>query len=268
MSQYHQDHDALQDVQNRSDERGVVINKVGIREIRYPIEVQISKTERQKTIGNFSLSVKLPADKKGTHMSRMVEILNTYQVYNADHAEEIMRFMSERLNATEAHILVDFSFFIERKAPETEKTSVMEYGGRYELHYEHGKTDFRSGVKVYVTSLCPCSKEISDYGAHSQRSEVKIDIHPRKGERIGLLELVEAAEQSASSPLYPLLKREDERHVTMRAYDNPVFVEDLSRNVAKKLTKMSDRLDKARIEVTNFESIHRHDAFAEIELEF
>jgi MptA/FolE2 family GTP cyclohydrolase len=146
--------------------------------------------------------------------------------------------------------------------------SQMEYNGIYELHFDQGTVDFRSGVVCYVTSLCPCSKEISDYGAHSQRSEVKIMVHPRANQQVQLGELVDIAEASASAPLYPLLKREDERHVTMRAYDNPVFVEDLSRNVAQALHKLEDRLDKARIEVTNFESIHRHDAFAEIELIF
>lgn len=268
MSNYHQDHDKLQDVQNRADKRGVSINNVGISDIRYPIQVQMEDGEWQNTIGSFRISVKLPAEKKGTHMSRMVEVLNTYRRYGMEEAKEIMDFVSNRLNATEAHIEITFPFFVEKAAPETGKTSLMEYIGSYHLSYENGKTDFKTGVTVNVTSLCPCSKEISDYGAHNQRSEVQITVHPSSNQRISLLTLVRIAEESASAPLYPLLKREDERHVTMLAFDNPVFVEDLSRNVALKLHDMSDVLDKAFIKVINFESIHKHNAFAEIALTF
>lgn len=268
MSNYHQDHDKLQDVQNRADKRGVLINNVGISDIRYPIEVQMEDGKWQNTIGSFRISVKLPAEKKGTHMSRMVEVLNTYRRYGMQEAKEIMEFVSTRLDAVEAYIDIEFPFFVEKAAPETAKISLMEYTGKYHLSYENGVTDFKTGVVVNVTSLCPCSKEISDYGAHNQRSEVQITVHPSSNKRVGLLSLVTIAEESASAPLYPLLKREDERHVTMLAFDNPVFVEDLSRNVALKLHDMSSVLDKAFIKVINFESIHKHNAFAEIALTF
>lgn len=268
MSQYHQEHRQLQDVQNRADQRGIVINKVGISDIRYPIEVQMEDGQWQNTIGDFKISVRLPAEKKGTHMSRMVELLNTFRRYGMSEAKEIMDYVSERLQATEAHIQITFPFFLEKPAPETGKVSLMEYTGTYNLDFKDGKTDFKTGIVVNVTSLCPCSKEISDYGAHNQRSEVTIQVHPRSDERIGFPTLITIAEESASAPLYPLLKREDERHVTMLAFDNPVFVEDLSRNIAQKLHEIEHLLDKAFITVTNFESIHKHNAFAEIELDF
>jgi GTP cyclohydrolase I len=203
-------------------------------------------------------------------MSRFIEVLNCHR------GEVTMRtlplILSElkaRLDAESAHMEVAFPYFVERTAPVSGSTALMDYECTFTGEVNGGKQDFVLSVRVPVTSLCPCSKAISDYGAHNQRGQVTIEVRSRSTEEglpalVWIEELIEVAESSASAPVYALLKRQDERHVTMQAYDNPVFVEDLVRNVAMKL-QADDRINWFRVHVLNQESIHNHNAFAEIE---
>ena len=260
----------LEDVQGRSDERGIDIDQAGVRDLRYPITVLDRARGEQQTIASLSMSVGLPYRFKGTHMSRFVETLE-------DHRGEvtmrtlptILRELRGRLDAEGARIEAKFPYFLEREAPVSGGKALMDYDCFFLGASKGQEEDFVLGVRVPVTSLCPCSKAISDYGAHNQRGYVTIEVRPQRTaegepELVWIEELVEVAERSGSSPVYPLLKRPDERHVTMRAYDNPVFVEDIVRNVAGEL-RGDGRISWFRIEAINQESIHNHNAFAEIE---
>lgn len=262
----------IEDVQSRADEREIPIDNVGVAGLRHPIVVLDQKAERQRTVAELSMSVTLPRHFKGTHMSRFIEVLN-------DHHDEvtmrtlpkILEALKERLEAERARVEVRFPYFVERVAPVSGATALMDYKCAF-IGEANGSGDrFVLSVEVPVTSLCPCSKAISDYGAHNQRGYVTIEVEsPRAdgGEHhlIWIEELIEVAELSASAPVYPLLKRADERHVTMQAYDNPVFVEDMVRNVAARL-KADERVGRFRVHVVNHESIHNHGAFAEIRWE-
>lgn len=260
----------MYDVQNHRDDRQIPIDKVGVCDLQYPIVVLDRQSQRQSTTARLSMSVNLPHEFKGTHMSRFIEVLNCHR------GEVTMRtlplILSElkaRLDAESAHMEVAFPYFVERAAPVSGATALMDYECRFIGEVNGGKQDFVLSVKVPVTSLCPCSKAISDYGAHNQRGQVTIEVRSQSTEEglpalVWIEELIEAAESSASAPVYALLKRQDERHVTMQAYDNPVFVEDLVRNVAMKL-QADDRINWFRVHVLNQESIHNHNAFAEIE---
>lgn len=261
---------ALFDIQNTQDERGLEIDQVGVCDLRYPITVLDRQNERQHTMATISMSVNLPHRFKGTHMSRFLNVLNrnrgeiTMRTLPAVLAE-----LKRELEAESAHIEVAFPYVIEKAAPISGETGLMDYDCIFTAESNGKSDDFVLGVSVPVTSLCPCSKAISDYGAHNQRGVVRVDIRTNKrlsGERelVWIEELIEIAEQSASAPVYPLLKREDERHVTMQAYDNPVFVEDIVRNVALRLNA-DERVSWYRIRVMNQESIHNHSAFAIIE---
>ncbi len=256
------------DVQNRADGRGIPINKVGVRNLRYPIVIMDRVNEKQPTTAYVTLSVDLPSDFKGTHMSRFVEILNEH------HGDltmwtlpAIVHKLRERLNADSSHVEIAFPYFIEQKAPVSGAKALMDYECTF-IGESRGEEDiFILRVKVPVTSLCPCSKEISEYGAHNQRGEILMEVKGEvngKPEMIWIEELVEIAEASASAPVYALLKRPDERHVTMQAFDNPVFVEDMVRNVALRL-QADQRVAWFKVEAENFESIHNHNAFAMIE---
>ena len=259
----------MEDVQNRPDARGIPINRVGVRDLRYPIRVLDRANEKQATVATVRMSVNLPHEFKGTHMSRFVEILNEH------HGDmtmwilpDILHKLRERLDAESAHVEMRFPYFIERTAPVSGAASLMDYDCTFVGETrEDGTDEFILRVGVPVTSLCPCSKEISEYGAHNQRGEIFIAVKGEKDgepEMIWIEEVVDIAEASASAPVYTLLKRVDERHVTMQAYDNPAFVEDIVRNVASRL--MDDpRVVWFRVTTTNFESIHNHNAFAEIE---
>ncbi len=261
--------DTMVDVQNRSDPRGIPIDRVGVNDLRYPIVVLDRERERQRTVGRFSLSVNLPHHFKGTHMSRFVEVLDAHRgEITMRTLPLILADLKGRLEAESAHIEVSFPYFVERKAPVTGAGALMEYECRFVGEMNGGDGDFVLAVKVPVTTLCPCSKEISDYGAHNQRGNVAIEVRSVRGESgrprlIWIEELVATAEQAASAPVYPLLKRRDERHVTMQAFDNPVFVEDVVRGVASSL-QADDRVAWFRVRAVNQESIHNHSAFAEI----
>jgi GTP cyclohydrolase I len=260
----------MHDVQNQLDERRIAIDQVGVTDLRCPIVVLDRESQKQQTVATLTMSVDLPHHFKGTHMSRFVEVLN-------DHRGEvtmrtlptILQDLKRRLHAESARMRVAFPYFLERTAPASGAKALMDYECSFLGDLNGAHTDFVLGVRVPVTSLCPCSKAISDYGAHNQRGLISIDVrsttsHLGELELIWIEELVEIAEQSASAPVYPLLKRSDERHVTMQAYDNPVFVEDIVRNVALRLQK-DHRVAWFQVRVVNHESIHNHSAFATIE---
>ncbi len=261
--------DTIVDVQNRSDPRGIPIDRVGVNDLRYPIVVLDRARQRQRTVGRFSLSVNLPHHFKGTHMSRFVEVLDAHRgEITMRTLPLILADLKERLEAESAHVELSFPYFIERKAPVTGAAALMEYECRFVGEMNGGEGDFVLAVNVPVTTLCPCSKEISDYGAHNQRGNVGIEVRSVRGESgrprlIWIEELVATAERAASAPVYPLLKRRDERHVTMQAFDNPVFVEDVVRGVASSL-QADARVAWFRVRAGNQESIHNHSAFAEI----
>jgi GTP cyclohydrolase I len=263
----------LPDIQMTGDTRGVAIDRVGVSGLRFPIEVLDRQHGTQRTIATLAMSVSLPEDVRGTHMSRFIEQLAAYDgTLSTETLPTFLRGLAERLDAAAAQIEVSFPLFVDRPAPVSGKTAPMDYACT--LRAEVDLSDGDGGldhvemvVAVPVASLCPCSREISDYGAHNQRGEVEITIRPTEPggtpEMIWFEEAIEYAEQSASAPLYPLLKRSDERHVTMQAYDNPAFVEDILRNTAVRL-RGDDRIQHFAIKVTNFESIHNHNAFAEV----
>lgn len=260
----------MYDVQSQTDDRQMPIDKVGVCDLRYPIVVLDRKNVQQSTTAKISMSVNLPHEFKGTHMSRFIEVLNAHR------GEVTMRTLpvlltelKSKLDAKSAHMEVVFPYFLERTAPVSSSMALMDYQCKFTGEIDGGKEDFVLSVCVPVTSLCPCSKAISDYGAHNQRGHVTVEVRTRETTEgvptlLWIEELIEVAETSASAPVYPLLKRQDERHVTMQAYDNPVFVEDLVRNVALKL-RVDNRITWFRVHVLNQESIHNHNAFAEIE---
>ena len=257
---------SLPDIQNQQDTRNLEIQKVGVKGLSYPITVKDRANETQHTIASIQMSVSLPHHYRGTHMSRFIEILNIYRGnIDADNIHEILRTMQERLDAEVAHIEMEFPYFIERLAPVTKSPALQEYLCSFEasLGTSGEEDDFVLKVKIPVTTLCPCSKEISSYGAHNQRSIVSISVR-YSDSFVWIEELVEIAEQSASCALYPLLKRQDEKYVTEKAYDNPRFVEDVVREVALRLEKL-DSVCWYRVEAENYESIHNHSAYGLIE---
>lgn len=259
----------MKDVQNQPDTRQITIDKVGVRDLRYPIVVLDRENETQSTIATLTMSVELPHHFKGTHMSRFVECLEEHRgEITMRTLPSILRDLRERLDAEKAHIEVRFPFFMERFAPVTKSRSLLDYEGYFIGTSDGDHEDFVLGITVPVTSLCPCSKTISDYGAHNQRGHITLEVRLfdevwEQKNYVWLEDLVEIAESSASAPLYALLKRPDERHVTMQAYENPVFVEDMVRNVAGKLQD-EERISWFKVSAINQESIHNHNAFAEI----
>lgn len=260
----------MEDVQSRPDGRQIPLDQVGVTDLRHPIVVLDQHHERQRTIATLSMSVALPHQFKGTHMSRFIEVLNEH------HGEVTMRTLPvilaalrERLEAERARIEVEFPYFLSRSAPKSGATALMDYVCTFVGESTPSGDDFRLGVRVPVTSLCPCSKAISDYGAHNQRGYITMEVRSARDEHgvaglIWIEELIAVAEASASAPVYPLLKRDDERHVTMQAYENPVFVEDMVRNVVARLQD-DPRVSWCRVYAENQESIHNHAAFASVE---
>lgn len=260
----------MDDIQNHQDDRLIPINKVGVSDLRYPIVVYDRERGKQETIANLAMSVSLPHDFKGTHMSRFIEVLNEHRgEVTMRTLPKILHDVRERLEAASASMEVSFPYFLERTAPVSKARALMDYECAFVGKVNDNRNDFTLRVRVPVTSLCPCSKAISDYGAHNQRGYIGIEVRSLPSidgghQMIWIEELIEIAERSASSPVYPLLKRADERHVTMHAYDHPVFVEDMVRNVAVEL-RADDRVDWFRVQAVNQESIHNHNAFAEVE---
>jgi len=253
----------LPDTQNQTDLRELPIDKVGVKNLKYPFAVRDKDNELQHTIATVSMTVDLPKEFKGTHMSRFVEILQceTREIH-VDSIDLILVNMQKRLNSNSSHIEIEFPYFKMKKAPVTGKPSLIDYSVKFHAVRSGKKKDFVLTVKVPVTTLCPCSKNISKYGAHNQRGEVTISVRFRN--TVWIEDIIKVAESSASCELFSLLKREDERYVTERAYENPVFVEDLVRNVVLKLKKIKNIIWYS-VEAENFESIHNHNAYAHIE---
>jgi GTP cyclohydrolase IB len=249
----------LVDIQSSPDERNIPIDKVGVRGIKYPILVLDREKGEQHTIGDFTLTVDLPHHFKGTHMSRFLEVLNQHRDEVSVHGiPKILQALKKRLAAESAHVEVTFPFFRTKKAPVTGKAGIMEYTCGF--FAESGAVeDFVIYVRALVTTLCPCSKEISARGAHNQRGEVTLKV--RTKEMVWLEELIDAVEEAASCDLYPVLKRPDEKWVTEKAYDTPRFVEDMVREIAMRLDR-DERITFYEVEVENHESIHAHNAYA------
>jgi GTP cyclohydrolase I len=252
----------IPDTQSERDTRRLPIQRVGVKDVRWPLTLRVSG-QPQPTVAQWDLDVALPADKKGTHMSRFVSWLDQQHVpLDAAVLREQLAVMLQALGADEGRIEARFSFFIRKRAPVSGVQSLLDYQGRWVAETRAGVTRIHAEVGVPVKSLCPCSKEISDYGAHNQRSLVTIRVELLQP--IEWHELVRFAEESASSEIWPLLKRPDEKWVTERAYENPKFVEDLVRDVALRLDADA-RIGAYAVDVENFESIHNHSAYARIE---
>ena len=252
--------DSLHDTQSSPDFRNLRIDKVGVKDLRYPIVVRDRAHATQNTVATVTLAVDLPHQFKGTHMSRFVEVLQEHGgLIHVESIPAILRALQERLQADSAHLELDFPYFIEKKAPVSGAPGLVDYQTRFDATL-HGKDlRFKVAVTVPVTTLCPCSKEISAYGAHNQRGYVSVRIEPRG--MLWLEDVIEMIEASASAPLYPVLKRPDEKFVTEQAYDNPRFVEDMVREVALAFDR-HDNVGTYEIEVENHESIHDHNAYA------
>ena len=255
---------AIPDVQNMADTRHLAINRVGIKSIRHPVQVKDKNVGGvQHTIATFNMYVHLPHNFKGTHMSRFVEILNQHgREISVESFESILREMVQKLEAQSGYIEMSFPYFINKTAPVSGVQSLLDYDVTFIGEIDNGQYHFTMKVLVPVTSLCPCSKKISERGAHNQRSHVTITM--RTNSPVWIEEVVRYVEEQASCELYGLLKRPDEKFVTERAYDNPKFVEDLVRDVAASLNA-DDRIDAYVVESENFESIHNHSAYALIE---
>ncbi len=254
--------DLIEDVQSSFDPRHLEIDKVGIKEIRHPVRVKTRIGGDQSTIAVFNMYVNLPHNFKGTHMSRFVEILNLHErEISIDSFKTMLAEMTERLEADSGHIEMRFPYFINKAAPISGVTSLLDYDVSLIGEISLGQVKMHIKVVVPVTSLCPCSKKISRYGAHNQRSHVTVDAQIEGF--MWIEELIDIVEQEASCELYGLLKRPDEKYVTEKAYDNPKFVEDMVRDVAARLSR-EDRVRRFCVESENFESIHNHSAYAMI----
>ncbi|MFL6550265.1 MAG: GTP cyclohydrolase FolE2 [Povalibacter sp.] len=254
---------AIEDVQGRADSRAIPINKVGIKDVFHPVRVKDRSRGEQHTIANFNMYVALPHNFKGTHMSRFVEVLHgNEREISVESFRDILIEMTQRLNAQSGHIEMSFPYFVMKKAPVSGVQSMMDYKASLIGEVHDGQPELWLKVVVAVTSLCPCSKSISDYGAHNQRSHVTITA--RVNEHMWLEELIDIAEEEASCEVYGILKRADEKFVTEHAYDNPKFVEDLVRDIALRCNR-EERIRAYIVEAENFESIHNHSAYALIE---
>jgi GTP cyclohydrolase I len=253
----------IPDVQSGADTRRIAINKVGIKDIRHPVRIRDRNGGEQHTIANFNMYVNLPHNFKGTHMSRFVEILNRRErEISVSSFKDMLAEMAGLLEAEAGHIEMSFPYFVTKSAPISGVQSLMDYAVTLTGEIRKGKTILNIKVVVPVTSLCPCSKKISRYGAHNQRSHVTVNVRTRGF--IWIEELIELVEQEASCELYGLLKRPDEKYVTEKAYENPKFVEDMVRDIAARFNA-DERIGAYAVESENFESIHNHSAYAMIE---
>ncbi len=254
----------MRDVQKSRDYRKLAINKVGVKDISYPITVMDKNNDFQHTVARINMYVDLPHHFKGTHMSRFVEILNAHRKEMAlDKMETTLQKIKDKLGASRAHLEMEFPYFIEKRAPVSGAKSLMEYTCRF-LASLSDRFDFILEMRVPVTSLCPCSRELSRFGAHNQRGVITVQVRYR--DFVWIEDLVAVIEECGSSPVYALLKREDEKFVTERAYENPRFVEDMVREAALRLRKM-DNVTWFSVSAENFESIHNHSAYASIEID-
>ena len=249
----------MPDIQNQADNRKISIDKVGVKGVCYPIVVSDRLNKIQHTIADINFSVELPHYNRGTHMSRFIEVLNNFHqeelIFNL---EKLLAEIKKSLKANASYIDLKFQYFIQKKAPVSKIASYL----NYECYFKASLSEtyeFWIGVKVPITTLCPCSKEISIHGAHNQRSEVTLIV--QYNDFVWLEELIDLVEDTCSCEIYPLLKRVDEKYVTEKAYDNPMFVEDIVRELTLKLNS-DKRIVHFEIESENFESIHNHNAYA------
>jgi len=256
---------AMPDVQGYKDSRRLDITRVGIKSIRSPVIVR-DKSAPQHSVATFSLAVFLPQDLKGTHMSRFTQLLNDFREFEitANSIAEVQAEMLSRLESTSGTITMEFPYFIDKKAPVTGQSGMLDYNITLQSNtHSDGTLETTVKTDIPVTTLCPCSKEISKYGAHSQRSVISVNALLKEGNSFYWEDLIVSAEEQASAQLYSQLKRADEKFVTEQAYDNPRFVEDLIREVATALNT-NDNIESYELEVENFESIHNHSAWAQI----
>jgi GTP cyclohydrolase IB len=253
----------MKDVQNQRDTRNIPIDKVGIKNLRYPIIVRDRRDGRQHTVASINMYVDLPHEYKGTHMSRFVEMLHLLKTeISLQKFSELLKQMKKYLNAASAHIEIDFPYFIEKNAPISEAPGLMDYTCRIiGSSNARDEIDLVSEVNVPISSVCPCSKEISDAGAHNQRGEVQLKT--RFNRFIWLEDMIELVESCASCDVYSVLKRVDEKEVTEHSYGNPKFVEDIVRDIAG-LLHQDDNITWFSVSAENFESIHNHSAYAHI----
>jgi GTP cyclohydrolase I len=252
----------MRDVQNDIDFRQIEIEKVGVKNLKYPIVLQDKENVEQHTIASINMYVNLPHHFRGTHMSRFIEILNRYRREIDIHSMgEIMKEMKMNLSAESAHLEIEFPYFIEKEAPVSGAKSLMEYSCKFfgELN---DRMKILLGVSIPILTVCPCSKEISEHGAHNQRGTINVQLQ-FKG-FIWIEDIIQIVENCASGSVFSLLKREDEKFVTEKSYENPKFVEDVVRDVATKLNKQEDII-WYKVEVESYESIHNHDAYACVE---
>lgn len=250
----------IPDVQNSEDTRHIPIDKVGIKDIRHPVVVRDRSGGEQHTVANFNMYVSLPHNFKGTHMSRFVEILNKHEYeITVDSFKRMIEEMTELLDAESGHIEMHFPYFVNKSAPVSGVKSLMDYEVTFIGEMNAGVPSVKVKVLVPVTSLCPCSKKISERGAHNQRSHITVQV--TTSDFIWIEEVIDYVEKVSSCELYGLLKRPDEKYVTEYAYDNPKFVEDIVRDVAIEFNG-DDRISAYTVESENFESIHNHSAYA------
>lgn len=248
------------DVQNQKDHRKIDIQKVGVKGIKYPVIVLDKAQGTQHVNATVNMYVNLPHRFKGTHMSRFVEILNEYRgQININTFRKLLQRIREKLNAESSHIEIRFPYFIEKTAPVSKARSLMEYECSFCGESNGEQTDFLVGIAVPITTACPCSKEISDMGAHNQRSVVRVKLRFKKF--FWIEDIIRLVEESSSSEIFSLLKRADEKYVTEAAYRNPMFVEDVVRTVAERLNA-SENFTWYSVEAENMESIHNHNAYA------
>ena len=254
----------MEDVQGKLDHRGIPIQRVGVSQIRLPVKIETQDGGFQSVLATIRMTVDLPHEYKGTHMSRFLEVMHPWsdRVMSSRSVSEILGEMRQRLQAETAHFEMDFEYFISKEAPISKSKSLLGIHCRFEGTLDSGGEDFLLQVAVPVTSLCPCSKEISEYGAHNQRSEIRVRLrYDHQARYFWIEDLVALLEAQASCPVYPILKREDEKAVTERAYENPKFVEDMVRDVVLAL-RAEPGIAWSQAECENFESIHSHNAYA------
>lgn len=259
----------IPDVQNWPDDRGIGLDEVGITGIRYPVSVFDAGQGKQDTVASATLSVSLPPEKKGSHLSRFTEILDGHAgEVTPQTIPAILKALQDRLGSPAVHLHLTFPYFLRRSAPVSGASALIDYECGIAVSARGGDVRLLISVRVPVTSVCPCSKAVSDYGAHNQRSHITIEAEPaaqtdRAQPPVWMEDLIDAAEAAASSPVFPVLKRIDERQVTMHGYDHPVFVEDMARGVTERL-RADPRITRFTVTAASDESIHNHGAFAQV----
>ena len=253
----------MKDIQNRYDDRGIDIQRVGVKNVHIPLRIAKREGSYQEVLANVSMDVSLPMQFKGTHMSRFQELLSAWSTKALTNADIrcILKDACDSLNATSAQISIKFKYFVEKEAPVSKKKSVLDYNCEFNGRMMDSKFEFTMAVEVPVTSCCPCSKEISEYGAHNQRTMIKLKVSFAPKEYLWIEDVVEILQTMGSAQIYSLLKREDEKYVTEMAYNNTKFVEDILRDVVIAM-KAEDKVLWFEVECESFESIHNHSAFA------